>query len=205
MEKKLVKMKEKTLTLLTLVFIALSISGFTYAQWNDVIIISNTMTFGSWTIRFVGPLDCSENENAKDVGQFDCYYTDEDPSAVGSFNKLVIIMSNAYPSYLVDCGFTLKNIDSLASETILDVNISDGSGELEWIWTTEHTEGFLWKDFDGNGIYDVGEEIIYVTITELVNVKLDPDETIAAQIVVHTADNAEECQKYGFEIEIVYD
>lgn len=197
-------MKEKTLTLLAFIFIAMSISGFTYAQWNDVIIISNTMTFGSWTIRFVDPLECSDNENAKDVGQFDCRYTDEDPSAVGCFNKLVIIMSNAYPSYMVDCNFALKNIDSLASETIENVNILDASGELEWMWTTEHTEGFLWKDFDGDGIYDAGEEIIYVTITEFVNVELDPDETIAAHIVVHIADNAEECQAYGFEVEIIY-
>lgn len=201
----MVEMKEKALTLLTLAFIALSISGFTYAQWNDVIVISNTMTFGSWTIRFVDPLECSDSEVAKDVGQFDCNYADEDPSAVGCFNKLVIVVSNAYPSYVVDCSFTLKNIDSLTSETIQDVNISDDSGELEWLWTTEHTEGFLWKDFDGDDTYDAGEEIIYVTITELVNVELGPNETMAAHIVVHIADNAEECQEYGFEVEIIYD
>jgi len=198
-------MKEKALTLLTLTFIALSISGFTYAQWNDVIIISNTMTFGSWTIRFVDPLECSDNEVAKDVGQFDCNYADEDPSAVGCFNKLVIVVSNAYPSYVVDCSFTLKNIDSLASETILDVNISGGSGELEWMWTTEHTEGFLWKDFDGDEIYDSGEEIIYVTITELGDIELAPEEAIAAHIELHIADNAEECQAYGLEVQIIYD
>jgi hypothetical protein len=41
-------MKEKILTLLTFIFIAISISGFTYAQWNDTITVSNTMTFGYW-------------------------------------------------------------------------------------------------------------------------------------------------------------
>lgn len=198
-------MKEKTITLLTLTFIALSISGFTYAQWNDTIVISNTMTFGNWTqtIRFVNPLECSDNEATKDVGHFNCYYTDQDPAE--GYKKLVIEISNAYPSYAVNCSFTLKNINSTASETILDINISDPSGELEWMWTTEHTEGLLWKDFDGDEEYDTGEDILYITITELVGVALNAGDTKAAWIEVHIADNAEECHIYGLEVEIIYD
>jgi hypothetical protein len=198
-------MKEKTLTLLSIIFLAMSVSGFTYAQWNDVIIISNTMTFGSWTIRFVDPLEFSDNEATKDIGQCNCYYTDEDLTAAQCYSKLVITMSDAYPSYSVDCNFTLKNIDSLTSETILDVNISDAGGQLEWTWKTEHTEGFLTKDFDGDGEYDAGEEIIHITITELVNVELEPEETFPANIVIHIVDGAEECQAYSFEVRILYD
>jgi len=199
-------MKEKALALLTCIFIALSILGFAYAQWNDMITISSTLQFGTWSeaIRFVEPKECSDNEATKDVGQFNCYYTGEDPEP-GYYRRLVIQMSNAYPSYAVRCSFTLKNIDLGITSKIVDVYIYDDSGELNWIWTTEHTEGFLWKDFNGNGGYDPGEEIMDITITELVDLTLDPEQTIVAEITVHIADNAEECHLYGFQVEIVYE
>lgn len=202
--KRKMKMKEGILTLLALIFIALSITGFTYAQWSDVVVVSNKMTLGYWTqtIRFVHPLECSDNEVTKDVGQFDCYYTEADP--VEGYKKLVIELSKAYPSYAVNCSFTLKEISSVASK-ILGVNISDPTGELDWMWTIEHTEGFLWKDFDGDGGYDLGEEIVYINLTELPGVVLDPYETVAAWMEVHIADNAEECHTYGLEVKILYD
>jgi len=75
-KKRPVKMKEKTLTILTLIFIAMSITGFTYAQWNDVIVVSNRMRFGDLTLRFVHPLDSWDNDDAtKDVGKRICEYT----------------------------------------------------------------------------------------------------------------------------------
>ncbi len=196
-------MKEKALALLTCIFMSLSILGFVYAQWNDVIVVRNRMTFGTLTIRFTTPLKYWDNDDAtKDVGKLDCYYTDPDP--VEGYKTLIILIDNAYPSYEAHCNFTLKNIGSLTSR-IVAISILDPTGELNWIWTVPNTEGFLWEDFNENGAYDPNEEIMNFTITNLIDVELDPSESIEAKIVVHITDNAQECQTYSFEVEINYE
>ena len=185
------------------IFISLSILGFVYAQWNDVIVVRNRMTFGTLTIRFTTPLKYWDNDDAtKDVGKLDCYYTDPDP--VEGYKTLIILIDNAYPSYEAHCNFTLKNIGSLTSR-IVAISILDPTGELNWMWTVPGTEGFLWKDFNGNGVYDPNEEIMNFTITNLIDVELDPSESIEAKIVVHTTDNAQECHTYSFKVEINYE
>lgn len=45
-------MKQKTLTLLTCIMIAMSISGFTYAHWSDTIHINGTVNTGELRIEF---------------------------------------------------------------------------------------------------------------------------------------------------------
>lgn len=196
-------MKEKALALLTCIFVSLSILGFVYAQWNDVIVVRNRMTFGTLTIRFTTPLKYWDNDDAtKDVGKLDCYYTDPDP--VEGYKTLIILIDNAYPSYEAHCNFTLKNIGSLTSH-IVAISILDPTGELNWIWTVPNTEGFLWEDFNENGAYDPNEEIMNFTITNLIDVELDPSESIEAKIVVHITDNAQECHTYTFEVEINYE
>lgn len=194
------KKNEETMALVTIVFLALSLTGFTYAEWNDSVLITNTMTFGNWTrtTRFVHPLDWFDNEIAVDVGQANCHYTEADP--VEGYEKLVIEISNAYPSYAVDCHFTLKNVGTDSSE-ITAVRILDPSSMLNWEWTNS-TEGVFWKDFDGDGVHDAGEEILNVTITHLLNVDLDPGATMSATTRIHVADGAEDCHTYNLEVQI---
>jgi hypothetical protein len=221
MEKKMVKMKEKTLTILTLIFIAMSISGFTYAQWNDTITISNTMTFGMWgdlNMGFVQPLTCTEYHTdpatgelvegeylGKDVGKCECQYDDEvtDTDTGKKANKtLIITINNAYPDYEVHCNFTLENIGKLSLH-INETVISDPNGVLTW----DSAQGAL---VDANS-----NPIINITITpELVCNELQPEDDPATpwpdnkaefEMTIHITQNAQECHTYTFQVKIMYE
>lgn len=195
-------MKEKTLALAIMILVVTSMAGVVYAHWADRIQVKVTACIGCFTIRFIYPLECSDNEATKDIGLFNCYYTEPDP--IEGYEKLLIQISNAYPDYTVNCNFTIKNIGTAIS-TITNISITDPDKKLRWKWTTQYTEGFLWKDFNENNAYDPGEEIIYITITNLVNVSLNPGQTKKAEITTKIIENAEECHTYSFEVSIEYE
>jgi len=195
-------MKEKTLALAIVILITTSIAGVVYAHWKGQVQIRVTAHIGSLTIRFIDPLKWSDNEATKDVGHINCYYTQEDPTE--GCKKLIIEISNAYPNYAAHCNFTLKNIGT-TNFTIINVTISDPNGELKWKWTIQYTKGFLWKDFNKNNVCNSGEEIIYITITDLVNLEFNPGQVKNAQIEAQITENAEESHSYSFKVSIEYE
>ncbi|GAF97218.1 unnamed protein product [marine sediment metagenome] len=154
------------------------------------------------TIRFVNPLNYSDNEGARDICQLNSSYSDEDPSE--GWMKLTLELRNAYPGYEAYCTFTLKNIGD-ATDRIEAITVSDKTENLNWTWTSQHTNGYLWKDFDGDNTFDPGEEVIEITITELHGLELISGETFSAQLDIKITDNAEQIQPYSFEIDILYD
>lgn len=205
-------MKEKIVVLLILVFIAMSISGFTYAQRNDTIVVSNMMTFGQWgglNMGFVEPLTCTEFHTdpatgelvggeylGKDVGKCECHYTDLKPPDINTgkqgYATLVITITNAYPDYEVHCNFTLENIGTLPlyiNETV----ISDPNGVLTW-------DSFLGALVDADG-----KPIINITMApELVGNQRMPDKA-EFEMAIHITENAEECHIYTFQVKIMYE
>lgn len=187
-------MKGKTLILTAIILTATAIIASIYLHWRN-----ETKDIDQNTIRFIEPLDCSDNEITTDVGKFDCGYHDEDP--VEGWQTLSINLSNAYPGYSVHCDFNLKNIGN-ETDTIENVTVS---GNLEWEWTNLYTEGTLWKDTNENNAYDPGEEVINITITDLVGLELTPDKTMTAQIDVQIAENAQQNQIYSFQVTITYE
>jgi hypothetical protein len=204
MEKKMVKMKEKTLTLLTIIFIAMSITGFTYAQWNDVIVVSNRMRFGDLTLRFVHPLDSWDNDDAtKDVGKLNCYYTNPDP--VEGYETLAVAITNAYPDYEAYCNFTLKNIGTLPDH-IDKVLITPAIGlEVSENYTDVNNNPIGWSLDDAA----THKPVLYVyvydsTDSSLVCNTLDGGDELQGKATVQVTDNAKECHTYGFEVEIIY-
>lgn len=216
-------MKEKALTLLTLIFISLSILGFVYAQWNDIIVVRSTMAFGdlnmgftmqeppTWTEYHINPLTGQLEPGeyqGKDVGESECQYTNLKPSDMHTgkqaYETLIITINNAYPSYEVHCNFTLENIGTLPLH-INETVISDPNGILTW----DPAQGAL---VDANS-----KPLIYIVITpELVCNKLWPSDdpitpdiiepvTLEAEIAVHITQNAEECRTYSFQVKIIYE
>jgi len=198
-------MKEKVLTLLTLIFIALSISGFTYAQWNDTIVVSNTMTFDYWNdslnMGFVNPLICWDDETTKDVGKFNCYYTDlktDSVTAKQANETLIITTTNAYPGYKVHCNFTVENIGTLPLH-INETGISDDTGGLTF--TGNGTSADPWIGIDANG-----NPIFNITITpEVVCNNLSSGETLEFELTICITQNVEECHTYSFQVKIMYE
>jgi len=209
-------MKEKILTILTLIFIAMSITGFTYAQWNDVIVIKNTMTFGYWgdlNMGFVQPLTCTEYHTdpltgelkpgeyqGKDVGNCECQYTDlvtDDDTGKQGYTTLIITINNAYPSYEVHVNYTLENIGTKPlhiNETI----VSDPNGILTWNSTLSALVAA-----DNN-------PIMYITTmpslvcTTLQDATFQPENKAEFEMVIHITQNAEECHTYTFQVQIMY-
>ena len=155
------------------------------------------------TIRFIYPLEWSDNEYTINVGECLCEYTNPDLSS-GGYETLEVSITNAYRGYEAYSTFTLKNVGK-STDTIQAILVSDPTGNLEWIWATEHTNGFLWKDNNGNLLFDPGEEVIEITITELLGISLPSGESMTAPIDIHIADNAEENQSYGLEVIIAYE
>jgi len=206
-------MKEKILIFLTCIFIAMSISGFTYAQWNDTIVVRNTMTLGQWNdtlnMGFVYPLNCTEYHTNpytgkllpgeyldKDVGKCECQYKDlvTDLGTGISANKtLNITITNAYPSYEVHCNFTVQNIGQLPLH-INETVISDPSATLTWNSTL-------------SALVDADDKpVIDITITpDLVCNNLSSEAKMWFELVIHITQNAEECHQYTLQVKIMYE
>lgn len=154
------------------------------------------------TIRFVYPLNCFDNEDVWDICLLNCNYSDEDPSE--GWMRLAFELMNAYPGYEAYCSFTLKNIGD-ATDRIEAITVSDETENLNWTWASQYTNGHLWRDFDGDNIFDQGEEVIEITITELQGLELISGEMFSSQLDFKITDNAEQMQPYSFEIGILYD
>lgn len=206
MEKKLVKMKEKTLTLLTLVFMAMSIFGFTYAQWNDVIIVNTTMTFGALNMGFVDPLTWLDNENAEDVGTIDCHYEEyvqDVDTGKWSYRKLVTELGNAYPGYEGYCTFTLENVGTLPVE-IIDIVVSDFTNTLKWVEdATNPAKGVLVDTATDKAILNL--ELTPNPIGERLEPQPYTPTTLEVTLVLRLNQDADECYPYSFQVELIYE
>lgn len=206
-------MKEKNLAFLTCIFVVMSISGFTYAQWNDTVVVSSTMTLGQWNdtlnMGFVYPLNCTEYHTdpytgklmpgeylGKDVGKYECKYKDlvTDLGTGISANKtLNITITNAYPGYEVHCNFTVQNIGQLPLH-INETVISDPTGTLTWNSTL-------------SALVDPDERpVIHITITpDLVCNNLSSEEKMWFVLIIDITQNAEECHTYNLQVIIMYE
>jgi hypothetical protein len=207
-------MKEKILAILPLILVAMSITGYTYAQWNDTVVVSNTMTFGQFApeIGFVYPLACMEyHTNAagqlmegeyqgKEVGDCQCDY-DDPIIATDAYDRLVIDIKNAYPDYEVHCNFTLKNIATYTIQ-IVSVTVTDPNSKLTWQedpLDPKHYEGI-----DIRGLVVVNLYLYEESTGEpLKGITLNPDDTKPCMLITKIKQDAEECTTYNFQIEIM--
>lgn len=212
-------MENKRIAVMPLMaIIAFSILGFAYATWSDYVQIETTVNMGTLTIAFDPDeiLDYVDNEPLlpvpKDIGWGEIYYDPasyiEDPHTLkDGYETLIFKVHDAYPCY--EIHFTTVRIGNigLIPAHIVDIEVWDPTGELNWEWTVPPpatpAEGFFWKDFDGDGIYDPGdEEIINVDIVNFVCVQIDPCESIKGEVDLHFKEPAEECHEYHFKIQI---
>jgi len=192
-------MKDKILVILSFIFIAMSITGFTYAQWNDTIVIRNTMTFGYWndtlSMGFVEPLNCVDNEVTENVGECNCHYADykiDNRTGMDGYNTTIMIINNGYPGYEVHCNLTLQNIGTLALHINRTV-ISDPTSVLTWNATL-------------SALVDTGgKPILNINMTALECKELASGETLKVQIRVGMTQNTEQCHTYRFQVRIVYE
>jgi len=210
-------MNKKFAAIPLLIAIALSVFGFVYAHWSDTVQIEGKVEMGSLTLvfdpdEFLDYIDIEEVTGDKDIGWAKIYY---DPASYvedvhtgkDGYDVLVFEIHNAYPQYEVHfTTVTVHNIGTIPIH-IIGINIWDPTGVLNWKWVvpppTSPCYGFFWKDFNGNGVYDSGEEIMNVLIKNFVCEQLDPCESRKGEIDIDFKQPAEECHTYKFKIEIV--
>jgi hypothetical protein len=207
-------MKKIGLLALALV-LALGSLGVGYAHWGDQLHITGDIYAGSLTIAFKYDeiLDYVDNEDLlpvpKDVGYGEIYYDPDsyvqDPhSGKEGYKKLYLVVHNAYPCYEIHfTTIVVHNICTIPAH-IIGFNMSDPTGELEFVWTTPPPSGigYFWKDFNGNGSEDPGEIVINVEVVNFVCTQLEPCQPIKGEIDLHFKQEMEEHHTYFFEVEI---
>jgi len=220
---------KKLATIPLLIAITLSIFGLVYAHWSDTVQIEGTVHMGSLTLAFdfVEPPLCAEYYRdpvtgalkpgewlGKDVGDQSCWYNDlvEDVhSGKKGYKTLYILVTNAYPQYIVHTTFKLHNIGTIP----IDIAYYTITGEkrdatgaviynLLWYDPDGDYIGSLYEDVNGNGIVDAGDiEVINLEITNALPYQIDPCKTNKAEIDLEFKQGAEECHTYTIHVAIV--
>ncbi len=218
----------KTSLLSLSIVILLSLLGAVYAHWSDVVTIEGTINMGSLTLSFdyVEPPDCNEyhwNEAhdqliageylGKDVGNCTAYYTENitDPhTGKEGYKKLIIVVDNAYPQYIVGIVFKLHNIGTIPIK-IIGYNITGekrnatGHKIYNLLWQDDGDgKGSIYEDVNGNGVVDAGDiEVINLEVTDSLPTQIDPCKKYKAEIDLEFKQEAEECHTYILIVEII--
>ncbi|MDH5733188.1 MAG: hypothetical protein OEY88_05320 [Candidatus Bathyarchaeota archaeon] len=212
-------MNKKLAAIPLLIAITLSIFGFVYAHWSDMVYIEGTVEMGTLAIAFdpVEPLIVWDNEDLlpipKDIGkstmEYDptSYVVDEHTGKDG-YKKLILEINDAYPCYEVHfVTVTIWNIGTIPAH-IIDLIITGwdvtDNEELKFDWRIEFKDGYFWQDLNGNGVVDPDtEEMINVTIKNFVCTQIDPcSPGTKGEFDFHFKQPAEECHTYTFSITI---
>jgi hypothetical protein len=215
--------KKKIAAIALIIAITLSMFGLIYAHWSDYLYIEGSVEMGSLTLVFDPDeiLVCVDNEPpyvippypGKEVGWCEIYYDPEsyteDIHTLPKYGYKILVckIHDAYPQYEVH--FTTVTVHNIGTIPLIisGFNVYDPTGELNWEWEvpppTSPAKGFFWKDFDGDGVYDPGEEeIMNVLIKNFVGEQLEPCEAKKGEVDIDFKQPAEECHTYHFEIEI---
>ena len=210
-------MRTKLMGAFALLMFALSVAGFAYAHWTDVIYINGTVEMGSLTFGFTklvlvedGKMDYWKNvfdynvikPEPKPVGEVTAWL-DEEYTDVHSqktvYKKLWINITNAYPEYVAQVTYTLDNGGTIPLDVhMYCVVISTGDGLT-----------YGWEDTDGDGKNDCivarnadGEAVINIWFEPFFFGQIDPCNSVEQTIIIHLKQPAEECHTYKFEIMI---
>ena len=214
-----------------LIAIALSMFGFVYAHWSDMVTIDGTITMGSLALAFdyVEPPLCQEyypdpvtgilvagEWEGKDVGSIDCWYADyikDVHTLKEGWKTLIIEVDNAYPQYIVHTTFKLHNIGTVPiniCEYVITGEKRDSTTgvaiyDLLWYDPDGDYIGELWEDVDGDGVVDPAVDILVINleITNALPYQIDPCETNKAQIDMDFKQEAEQCHTYTIHVTVL--
>jgi len=210
----------KKIVLLALVLVlALGGLGVGYATWSQTLYVDTQATTGTFAVG-IGELTLSEEpeHEDKDVAWMEGYLGGiikgykEDPLQPGVmvpyYEKAFVTVHNAYPSYVGHIVFTVGNVGTIPAH-IKSFKLSDPTGELSWQWVVAPpatpSYGYFWKDFNGSGAYEAGEEVMRFALLNFVSHQLDPCSTIKGELDFHIEQPAEQGHTYTFlgEVEAV--
>jgi hypothetical protein len=215
------EMNKKIAGVFAVLMVALSVIGFAYAHWEDIIYINGTVEMGELIFGFTeqfppedGKMDYFTDvfnyqiifPEPKEVGTVTCELTEPETSN-GKFGyevktvykRMLINIQNAYPSYVARCGYTLDNAGTIPLDVYsYCVIINPGDGLT-----------YGWEDTDGDGNNDAivarnadNEAVINIWFEPFFFGQIDPCNYVEQSIYIHIKQPAEECHTYSFEIMI---
>jgi len=210
---------KKATVLLGVLMIAMSIVGFAYAHWSDVIRINGYVQAGTLNLAFReieppveytrkpdGSLDPTEGGKpwvCNTTSYLTKFVRDCKTNKTG-YKKLWINITNGYPCYEVHQTFIIHNIGSIPLD-VVNYNILDPTGVLTWVRDPTVPSWQFKGDLVDNS---TGEEIPIINI-EIVDSKvpyqLEPCESQKMEIDFHIKQEALQCHDYYIEVEIVYE
>jgi hypothetical protein len=211
---------KKLIALPLLIAIALSIAGYAYAHWSDAIRINGRVHMASCTLAFMElepPVEYYWKDGVrylgeprgKDVANTTSWLSEivYDPhSNKTGYEKMHILVVNAYPEYEVHCTFVVRNIGTMPLD-IIGMTITDLTGYLTFAGNgtvPNPWRGFVDKDQDG--VQDPDEPtVINIWSIDLVGEQLEPCVPEKAELDMHIKEEAEECHTYHFEVTISYE
>jgi hypothetical protein len=186
------------------VILALAGVGAGFAHWSSTVTITETVQTGSLLIGMT-ELSCAEfyedggifyagEVEGKDVGDCSCAYDltslRTGPCGTG-YGKANVTITNAYPSYRCHVTYRVKSLGTVPviMETIV---IYDPTGELLWHEANAPAEtpseqflGYLYNDKDGDGEYDVGEEVLSFTKVNNIVTQIHCGDSVKSEIDLH--------------------
>lgn len=203
--------------------------GVSYAHWADNVYGEGTVDMGSLTLAFdfVEPPLCQDYYRnpetgalvpgewlGKEVGDVDCWYDDliEDVHSLKQgYKEFTIVVTNAYPQYIVHNTFKLHNIGTVPLNIchyIIAGEKRDATGavvyDLLWYDPDGDDIGSLYEDVNGSGVVDAGDlEVINLEITNALPYQIDPCRTHKAQMDLEFKQDAQECHTYTIHVTIV--
>lgn len=212
-------MKNKKLAAIPLLIaIALSIFGFAYAHWSDIVQIEGTVHMGSLTVVWDEDelLGYTDNEPLlpvpKDVAWGNITYKEDSyvvdvHTGKGGYEVIILQVYNAYPQYKIAFNtLTINNTGTIPAHfvniTITGYDKTDDE-DLKFNWTAKYTLGAFWDNGDDDkwGTAD-DVEIINVEIVNFVCHQLDPCHKTKGEIDLTFKQAAEECHTYTFDVTI---
>jgi hypothetical protein len=204
---------KKKLGLISLAMVlALGTLGVGYAHWSDTVYINQTVETGTVKIGIIKAGVTLEQE--KDVATVQpleflepvAPWPYDTPVGAEDFayNKVAVILDNAYPSLWADIAIYVGCVGSVPVH-LTGLNIYDPSGELtfEWVDPPPHAanpSGFFYVTGDPDKV-----EIINVVIGNLIHeppTQLHEGEWDKADLLFHIKQPAKQNHTYTFEFEI---
>jgi len=218
---------KKIMATFAVLMIALSVAGFAYAAWTDMVYIEGTVHMGElivgWYDTTEFPLTWIETINGVPEADFvpykdvcDAVITLSDPETSVHhepvetvYKKMTITVDNAFPQWDLHINAYIKNAGTIPAYIHPDFKIDmyDETDEesLEFVYNEETGVGEIWDNGDDDtwGTADDVVIINFEVVSDLQGAQIEPCTANPFTIHIDFKQEAEECHTYTFDV-IIY-
>jgi hypothetical protein len=214
-------MKSKIMASLAVLLIALTVSGFAYAHWTDMITINGTAQMGELIFGFTHIWECDDGKmvwfnsvtdfyndypEPKDVGSISCVLSEPqtavhiaNPETV--YKTMTITITHAYPEYVCWCFFSLDNGGSIPLDVVMYC-VNGKDTYLTYLWYDTNLDGTLDCIIGKNA---TGDPVVYIWFFPLSNGgpwfgQIDQGGSVSQGVAIYFTEAALECHTYEFQL-----